>query len=61
MKEGRKYSTAEILAVVLCAIGCLLFASPLLMESELDLRTIGLAINGVGLFLFLYSRRSKQA
>ncbi len=56
MAEGKKTSPALILAVVFCAIGCLLLASPLFIETEMNLQTIGLSVNGIGLFIFLFNR-----
>ncbi|MEM6264553.1 MAG: hypothetical protein AAGI38_18715 [Bacteroidota bacterium] len=49
-----------ILAVVCCAIGCLLLASTKLVDTELDLFTYGIAINGIGIALFLYSQGQKS-
>ena len=58
MKEKKKPRAIEILAGVCCVIGCSLFIAPKLVETELDLFTIGMAFNGVGLFAFLFSRKS---
>ncbi|MEL7531092.1 MAG: hypothetical protein AAFN10_07285 [Bacteroidota bacterium] len=49
-----------ILAAVFSAAGCLLFASPLFIESDLELRTMGLALNGIGIFLFLFASRARK-
>ncbi|MEM6345372.1 MAG: hypothetical protein AAF927_15880 [Bacteroidota bacterium] len=59
--EKKKYSPSMILAVVFCAIGCLLLASPLFIESELNLQTIGLAVNGIGIFIYLFAQKAGKS
>ncbi|MEO0468017.1 MAG: hypothetical protein AAF206_00245 [Bacteroidota bacterium] len=61
MSEKQKPNALQIAAVVLCVIGCSLLAAPVFIESELDLRTFGLAFNGAGLFAFLFGRNAGKA
>lgn len=57
MKEKKKYTTAEIVMLVFCGLGCSLMVVQKFIESELDLFTIAIALNGIGIMAFLYSRR----
>lgn len=57
MKEKKKYSTAEIVMLVFCSSGCLLMVAQKFIESEVDLFPIALALNGIGIMAFLYSRK----
>ena len=60
MKEKKKYSTAEIVMVIFCSLGCLLMVAPKFIETELNLFSIATALNGIGIMAFLYSQNSKK-
>jgi hypothetical protein len=61
MKESKKHSKAEIVAVVLCALGCLLLVGQAFIETEFDLFSIALALNGLGIVAFLFGRGTEKA
>jgi hypothetical protein len=56
MKAKKKYSIVEIIMVIFCSLGCLLIVAPKFVETELNLFTIAIALNGVGIMAFLYSQ-----
>ena len=60
MKDKKKYSTALIIAAVLCLIGCTLIVLQKFIESEMNLFMIGIAINGIGIMIFLFGIKSGQ-
>ena len=59
----KKVTLAEIIMVVFCAIGLTLFVLSRFIDTDLDLGTIGLAFNGVGIFALVYvmTKRNKPA
>lgn len=57
MKEKKKYTTAEIVMIVFCGLGCSLLVAQKFIESDLDLFSIAIALNGIGIMALLYSRR----
>jgi hypothetical protein len=61
MKENKKHSTAELVSVVFCAIGCLLLVAQAFIETEFDLFSIALALNGIGVVAFLFGRGTESA
>ncbi|MFK7983396.1 MAG: hypothetical protein AB8G86_25670 [Saprospiraceae bacterium] len=61
MKEKKKYTTAEIIMLIFCSSGCLLMMAPKFIDSDLDLFSIALALNGIGIMAFLYSQKSNNA
>lgn len=60
MKESKKYSTAKWVAFIFCALGCTLFFVQAFVKSEYDLFTVAIALNGIGLFAFLFGRKSEK-
>ena len=60
MKAKKKYSIVEIIMVIFCSLGCLLIVAPKFIETELNLFTIAIALNGVGIMAFLYSQESNK-
>lgn len=61
MKEKKKYTTAEIIMLIFCTLGCSLMVAQKFIESDLNLFSIALALNGIGIFAFLYSQKSDKA
>lgn len=61
MKEKRKYTTAEIIMLIFCSLGLLLMATNKFIDTELNLFSIALGLNGVGLAAFIYSQGSNKA
>jgi len=57
VKEKKKLSTAEVIMVIFCSSGLLLMVANTFIESDLDLFGIAIALNGVGIMAFLYSRK----
>jgi len=57
MNEKKKYSTAEIVMLIFCSLGCLLMMAPIFLENGKDLFSIAIALNGIGIMAFLYSRK----
>lgn len=57
MIKNPKYSLVEIIIVVCCTIGCLLLIAPKFIDTELDLFSIGIAFNGVGIMALLFGRK----
>ena len=57
MKEKKKYTTAEIVMIVFCSLGISLMAAQKIIDTEYNLFTIAIALNGIGIMAFLYSRR----
>ncbi len=60
MKKKKKYTTAEIIMLIFCSSGLLLMMAPKFIETELNLFSIALALNGIGIMAFLYSRKSDK-
>jgi len=60
MKENKKYSTAEIVCLIFCSLGCLLMMAPIFFKSGTDMFFVAIALNGIGLMAFLYSRKSNK-
>jgi multisubunit Na+/H+ antiporter MnhC subunit len=56
--KSRKFSTAEIMAVVFCAIGISLFVASRFIKSDVDLFVIGLGLTGIGILVFIVGRNS---
>lgn len=61
MNEKKKYATAEIIMIIFCSSGLLLMIATKFIETELNLFSIALALNGIGIFAFLYSQKSKKS
>ncbi|MFK8163196.1 MAG: hypothetical protein AB8H12_12090 [Lewinella sp.] len=61
MEEKKKTSSLEMIAVVFCGLGCLLVVGYAFIETELDLFSIALALNGIGIVAFLFGRNSEKA
>jgi len=59
-KEKKKLTTAEIIMIVFCSLGLLLMVAQNFIETELNLFSIALALNGIGIFAFLFSQKSKK-
>lgn len=60
MKEKKKLSTAEIIMVIFCGLGCSLMVAQKFIESEWDLFTLAITLNGIGIAALLYSMNSKK-
>ena len=60
MSKKKKISALEILMVVACAIGLLLFLGERFIDTGLNLSSIGLIFNGVGIFTLLYLISKKK-
>ncbi len=61
MKEKKKYTTAEIIMLIFCSLGCSLMIVPKFIDTELNLFSIAIALNGIGIMAFLYSQKSDNA
>jgi len=59
MEDNRKYKIIEIVAVVFCFAGCSLLLAQKFIETDYNLFDISLALNGIGIAAFLYSRNKK--
>jgi len=57
MKDKKKFSTAEIIMLIFCSSGLLLMVANTFIESDLNLFMIAIALNGIGIMAFLYSRK----
>lgn len=57
MKEKKKYTTPEIVMLIFCASGCLLMVAPKFIDTAYNLFPLALALNGIGLAAFVYSRK----
>ncbi len=53
MPRNKKPSPLEIFMVVCCALGITLMVLPKFIETPIELATIGIAFNGVGIFALL--------
>ncbi len=60
MAQNKKTSPLEIFMVVCCALGITLIILPKFIETTMDLATIGMAINGIGIFAFLRVMSNKS-
>ena len=60
MKEKKKYTRAEIVMLIFCALGISLMAVSSFIETEVNLFSIAIALNGIGIMAFLYSQRSSK-
>ena len=57
MTENNKNRKTLIIAAILCAIGLILLFSHKFIQSEMDLFSIGLVFNGIGIMLLLSTNR----
>jgi len=57
MKVKKKFSTAEIIMLFFCSAGLSLMVANKFIESDLNLFMIAIALNGIGIMAFLYSRK----
>ncbi len=57
MKEKKKYTNAEIIMIIFCTLGISLMVAQKFIDTELNLFTISIALNGIGIMAFLYSRK----
>ena len=46
--------------IIFCSVGCLLMVAPKFIETEYNLSSIAVALNGIGIVAFLYSQNSKK-
>ncbi len=60
MKKKRKYTTTEIIMLIFCSAGLLLMVANKFIDTELNLFTIALGLNGIGLAAFIYGQGSKR-
>ncbi|MEM6767174.1 MAG: hypothetical protein AAF655_19710 [Bacteroidota bacterium] len=62
MEKGKTtYTKEQIGAVIFCGIGCTLMAASAFFTTKVSLFDIGLASNGVGLFLFVFGKKADKA
>ncbi len=60
MKEKKKYSRLEIVALVFCVLGCSLLLANKFIESDLDLFPYALGLNGIGIVALLFGKKSDK-
>lgn len=60
MKEKKEYTTAEIVMIIFCSLGISLMVAQKFIDSEYNLFSIAIALNGIGIMAFLYNNNSKK-
>ena len=58
MKKTKKYTTAEIIMVIFCSLGISLMVAQKFIDTEINLFSIALALNGIGIMAFLFGKKS---
>lgn len=61
MKKNKNFSTAEIIMIIFCGLGISLMVAQKFIESEYNLFTIAIALNGIGIFAFLYNHGKSKS
>ncbi len=57
MKKKKKFTTAELIVLVFCSLGISLLVASKFIESEYNLSSIALALNGIGIVALLFRKK----